>query len=239
VREHTVALSRLPPPLDGLRLLQLSDLHLDEDARLVDALLERVEGLRYDAVVLTGDYRVGTSGPVEPTLAELARLQAALAAPAYAVLGNHDSVRMLPGLEALGIRVLLNEHATLEHGGAQLYLAGVDDPHYYRMDDLARAQAGIPAGAVTVLLSHSPELYREAAASDVDLFLCGHTHGGQICLPGGIAVILEARIPRRLGAGPWRQGAMRGYTSRGVGTSVVDVRFNCPPEITLHTLRRA
>jgi predicted MPP superfamily phosphohydrolase len=97
----------------------------------------------------------------------------------------------------------------------------------------------VPDGAPAILLSHTPELYRQAAHAGFDFFLCGHTHGGQICLPGGVPVILEAKIPRRLGSGAWSHGPMQGYTSRGAGTSVVDVRFNCPGEITLHRLRCA
>jgi predicted MPP superfamily phosphohydrolase len=85
-------------------------------------------------------------------------------------------------------------------------------------------------------LSHTPEVYRQAAHAGYDAFLCGHTHGGQICLPGGIPLTLDARCPRRLGRGAWRHQSMQGYTSAGAGTSIVNLRFNCPPEITLHTL---
>ena len=95
----------------------------------------------------------------------------------------------------------------------------------------------IPAGAFSILLSHTPETYREAAAAGFDLMLSGHTHGGQLCLPGGIPIKLEARLPRSMGAGAWRYAEMAGYTSVGAGTSLLPVRLNCPPEITLHTLR--
>jgi uncharacterized protein len=88
------------------------------------------------------------------------------------------------------------------------------------------------------LLSHTPEVYRQAAHAGFDLLLSGHTHGGQICLPGSIPLMLEAVLPRRMGAGAWQHGKMAGYTSVGAGCSVVPVRFNCPPEITLHRLRR-
>ena len=87
-------------------------------------------------------------------------------------------------------------------------------------------------------MSHTPEIYRQAAHADFNLLLAGHTHGGQICLPGSIPITLDSVLPRRLGAGAWRYHTMIGYTSVGVGTSMVAVRLNCPPEITLHHLRR-
>jgi len=86
---------------------------------------------------------------------------------------------------------------------------------------------------------YTPEIYRQAAAAGFDLLLSGHTHGGQICLPGGIPLTLDATLPRSLGSGAWKYRDMAGYTSVGAGSSVVPVRFNCPPEITLHYLRSA
>ena len=90
----------------------------------------------------------------------------------------------------------------------------------------------------SILLSHTPEIYDRAAGAGFDLMLSGHTHGGQLCLPGGIPIRLEAKLPRSMAAGLWRHGEMVGYTTRGVGTSLLPVRLNCPPEITLHALRR-
>src|SRR5690606_31536466 len=112
------------------------------------------------------------------------------------------------------------------------------DPHYYRADNLEKAAAGLPDGAVTILLAHSPEIYRHAAYADFDLLLCGHTHGGQICLPGGRPIICNANSPRELCRGAWRYRDLQGYTSLGSGACMVDVRINCPPEITVHHLRR-
>ena len=87
-------------------------------------------------------------------------------------------------------------------------------------------------------MSHTPEIYRQAAHSDFTVMLCGHTHGGQICLPGEIPITLDSTMPRRLGRGAWSYHRMIGYTSVGAGTSIVEVRLNCPPEVTLHTLTR-
>ena len=90
----------------------------------------------------------------------------------------------------------------------------------------------------SILLSHTPEVYRQAAHAGFDLMLSGHTHGGQICLPGGVPLTLDSGC-RAIGAGAWRYDAMAGYTSVGAGSSIVPVRFNCPPEITLHRLHRS
>jgi hypothetical protein len=97
----------------------------------------------------------------------------------------------------------------------------------------------VPSEAFSVLLSHTPEIFRQAAHAGFNLLLSGHTHGGQICLPGRIPIILESRLPRSMGSGPWVYGDLSGYTSVGVGSSIVPVRFNCPPEITLHHLHSA
>jgi len=167
----------------------------------------------------------------------MARLRTHLTGPVYGVLGNHDSIEMVPVLEDMGILMLLNESVRIDRGGAGIHIAGIDDAHFYRMDDIGKAAADIPRGEVSILLSHTPEVFRGAADAGFDLLLSGHTHGGQICLPGGIPITLEAAMPRRFGAGAWTYRDMAGYTSVGAGSSVVPVRFNCPPEITLHHLR--
>jgi predicted MPP superfamily phosphohydrolase len=167
----------------------------------------------------------------------MARVCAHIDGPIYGVLGNHDSIRMVPALEDLGIRMLLNEAETLERGAQRIHLAGIDDAHYYRLDNIEKAVLQLPGDEFSILLSHTPEIYRQAAHADFDLLLSGHTHGGQICLPGAIPITLESVMPRRMGSGLWKYRRMVGYTSVGVGASVAPVRINCPPEITLHHLR--
>ncbi len=234
-----IRFSRLPEAFDGFRLLHLSDPHLDMHVDMPHAIAEAVRQVEYDACVITGDFRARTFGPEEAALAGLERIRAQLPDPVFAVLGNHDSLRMLPAIEAFGIRVLMNESVSLEREGAHLYLVGVDDPHYYAMDNLEKALASVPPDAFAVLLAHSAEIYRQAAHAGIDLLLCGHTHGGQIALPGGIPILCNARAPRRMCKGAWRHQGMQGYTSRGIGVSLLDVRLNSPPEMTLHVLRRA
>jgi predicted MPP superfamily phosphohydrolase len=152
--------------------------------------------------------------------------------------GRFNSIIMVPDLEALGIRVLLNESVAIDRDNSSIYLVGVDDAHFYRADNIEKAAAAVPHDCVSVLLSHTPEIYRQAAHAGFNLMLSGHTHGGQICLPGGIPILLEADLPRAFGAGAWHHAGMAGYTSAGTGSSVVPVRFNSRPEIALHQLRR-
>jgi uncharacterized protein len=238
-QSHDVVLPGLPAALDGYKILQISDPHLDTAEDVPQILIDCVRDLDYELCVLTGDYRSSTFGSYDQTLTALARVRPYLKTPVYAVLGNHDSIRMVPGMEALGIRVLLNESVRIERGGAALHLAGIEDAHYYRLHDIDSVAPPAP-DIISLLLSHTPEAYREAAQAGFHLMLSGHTHGGQICLPGGFPLIIDAGdCPRRYAKGSWRHGNMIGYTSTGSGASIVDVRLNCPPEVTLHQLRRA
>src|SRR5262245_41146828 len=122
---------------------------------------------------------------------------------------------MLQGLEEMGIRMLLNEHETIKRGHQHIYIAGIDDAHFFRADNIEKAASRIPSDEFSILLSHTPEIYRQAALAEFNLLL----------------------LPRHMGCGPWKYRNLIGYTSVGAGSSVVPVRFNCPPEITLHYLQ--
>lgn len=235
---NTFHVPDLPASFEGFRILHLTDLHVDMDEANLQAVIDQITPLEYDLCVLTGDYRRLTWGPVDEALEGMAKLRDAIRGDAYAVLGNHDSIRMVPGLEDMGYRLLMNEHSEIHRNGEILYLAGVDDAHFYKVHNLHQAGDNIPLAGISILLSHTPEIYREAAHAGYDIFLCGHTHGGQICLPGGLPVTLDSDCPRALGRGHWRMNSMQGYTSPGSGTSVINVRLNCPPEVTIHTLTR-
>lgn len=239
VERQELTFANLGERFDGLRILWISDLHIDPLDGLAELILERTSGLDYDFCVLGGDYCFDHA-MTEAAVERMHTLAAGLTgrSAVYAILGNHDEYAMGQMLEAAGVRVLVNEHVRLERDGQTLYLVGVDDPHYYGADDLPAALNGVEAGAFTVLLCHSPEAYRRAAGAGIDLFLAGHTHGGQVCLPNGFAPVTCASVPRRLIKGLWRHEAMTGYTSRGAGASGIAVRFNCPGEITLLTLRK-
>lgn len=236
-RQNTLESAALPTNFDGFTILHISDLHVEISVGAMRHLLSLVGDINYDICVLTGDYRGKTYGAFDKSLEYVDELRARLTAPVYGVLGNHDSIRMTPALEAMGIRMLFNECDAIVRQGQTIYLAGVDDAHFYRADDIEKAAAQIPKDAFSILLSHTPEVYRQAASENFDVMLSGHTHGGQLCLPGGFPIKLEAILPRSMSAGAWRYAGMAGYTSVGAGTSLSPVRLNCPAEITLHTLR--
>ena len=236
VRHNHIHMNTLPSRFDGFTLLHISDLHVDMNKGAMRRLVELLAEVTYDVCVLTGDYRGKTFGPFDAALQGLARVRSRLKGPVYGVLGNHDTIRMVPGLEEMGIKMLLNECEAISRGDEAIYLAGIDDAHYYRVDNIEKAAFDIPDNGFSILLSHTPEIYRQAAHAGFDLLLSGHTHGGQICLPGSIPITLDLVLPRYMGSGPWKYHAMVGYTSVGVGSSIVAVRLNCPPEITLHHL---
>ena len=235
VNHNYLAFEALPSRFDGFTVLHISDLHVDMNEGAMRRLTELLPGLDYDLCVLTGDYRGATFGAFDAALEGLARVRSELRGQVYGVLGNHDTIRMVPGLEEMRIRMLLNECEVISRDDQRIYLAGIDDAHYYRVDNIEKAASGIPHDGI--LLSHTPEICRQAAQAGFYLLLGGHTHGGQICLPGSIPITLDSVLPRRMGAGSWNYHEMMGYTSVGVGSSIVAVRINCLPEITLHHLQ--
>jgi predicted MPP superfamily phosphohydrolase len=239
LRHNRIVSPHLPDAFEGYSILQLSDLHVEMSATAMRKVAHLLKGLRYDLCVLTGDYRGDTFGRYDTTLAGMAEVRAALNGTVYGVLGNHDTVCLVPGLEEMGIEMLLNESRTIERDGERIHLAGIDDAHFYQMDNIEKAAADIPHDEFSILISHTPEIYRQAAHADFNVLLSGHTHGGQICLPGRIPITLDSVLPRSMGAGAWRYHDMIGYTSVGAGVCIVPVRFNCPPEITLHRLSRS
>jgi predicted MPP superfamily phosphohydrolase len=238
IRHNYIESPVLPNAFDGFTVLHLSDLHVDMNEDAMERVIGLVQDQTYDSCVLTGDFRGQTFGSFAQALAGMARLRRALKGRVYGVLGNHDSVEMVPALEEMGIRLLLNECEVIERGKVRIHLAGVDDAHFYRLDNIEKAASGIPHEEFSILISHTPEIYRHAAHAGFHVLLSGHTHGGQICLPGGIPLTLGSVLPRRMGAGAWKYHKMVGYTSVGAGSSVVPVRFNCPPEVTLHHFKQ-
>jgi predicted MPP superfamily phosphohydrolase len=154
----------------------------------------------------------------------------------FAVLGNHDTHDLVEAVEMLGIRVLVNEHQTIERSGAAIRLTGIDDVNYFYTDDADATLRAPRDGLLSIALVHSPEMADVAAEAGYALYLSGHTHGGQVCLPDGRPLYTAISRHKNLAAGAWTFGDMIGYTSRGVGVAR-PVRFNCPPEVALLRLR--
>jgi uncharacterized protein len=203
----------------------------------VQAAVEAVNQLRPDAVMLTGDYVSRDAALAEPCAQALGALQAP--AGVYAVLGNHDhwtdAGEVERALAAQSLTVLRNDAVPIERGGARLWIAGVDDVRQRRAD-LDRALRLVPADQAAILLAHEPDYADLAAQHPIDLQLSGHSHGGQVRLPILGAPFLPY-LGRKYPRGLYRLGALQLYTNRGLGVVAPPVRFNCPPEITLLTLR--
>lgn len=239
ITQTTLPINNLPIAFEGYRVLHISDLHLDITPEMATILISKIESVDYELCVITGDYRAKTHGDYCAAIEAMRNVRPHITTPVYSVLGNHDTILMVPELEEIGIQMLMNEHVAIEHRGEKLWLAGIDDPHYFRADNIEKACNEIPADAASILLAHTPEIYRHAAYADIGAMLCGHTHGGQICLPGGKPIYCNATCSHRYCSGLWRHHNMTGYTSRGSGSSLVDARLNCPPEITIHHLCNA
>lgn len=238
LEQNDVYLPDLPAAFDGYTILHLSDLHADGLVDEGEGIVRIVETVPCDLAVLTGDFSFENSTYYEPSLESLVPIVRSISSHngIFGILGNHDILEMVPVLERMGVQMLLNEAVQLHRGTANIVLAGVDDPHYYKCHDLQKALSAVTPDQFVILLSHSPEIAQEASRCGIDFYLCGHTHGGQICLPGRIPMFANSSCNRSFLSGRWSCGAMQGYTSRGTGFSLTAARLFCPPEITLHTL---
>ena len=241
VERIDIHLPGLPQAFDQTKILFISDLHIEGTDLLADTLIDRVEGLEYDVCILGGDYSFSERIESDVAFSRMVKIATFLTkrTEVFGILGNHDLYSMAVCLHQCGVQMLINDSVCLQKEGDSLHLVGVDDGHYYQADDLSLAESDVPMDALRILLCHSPERYKPAAAAGYALYLAGHTHGGQICLPNGFAPVTCASVPRALLRGLWRYHDMQGYTSRGCGTSSLPVRFFCPPEMTLLTLSGA
>jgi uncharacterized protein len=240
IREITLYYPDLPPNFDGFRLLQLSDFHIDGIDGLAEVLVPILAPIKPDLCVFTGDYRFEDRGPCEGVYPPMRKVIDAISAKhgIWGILGNHDSAEIAYGLEALGVRMLINENVEIRRGGDSLWLAGVDDPFDYHCADINAALADVPEDGFKVLLAHAPEVYEAAAARAVHLYLTGHTHAGQIRLPIIGSLKHNSHCPKEFSFGLWKHRSMRGYTTSGIGCSSVPVRFHCPPELVIFNLKR-
>jgi predicted MPP superfamily phosphohydrolase len=238
VEHRQIYLRRLPRELDGLRVVQLTDIHHSPftSREQIERAVETANSLEPDIIALTGDYISKERAYAAPCAELLGRLYARYGV--YAVLGNHDhwtDAALITDLfRAEGIKVLVNEGMRFEKQGAAFWLAGVDDT-MVGLEDLSLALAGSRDEEMKLLLAHNPIILRRAARADVDLVLSGHTHGGQVALRAEGSASSRAR--RRTLAGLARHGSTQIYVSRGLGTVVLPIRYGCPPEVSFLELR--
>jgi uncharacterized protein len=234
-----VRLPKLPSAFDGFRIVLLTDLHLHPftTANVIRRTVEMSNALKPDLVLLGGDFVCGSAEAAFELAPILERLDAKHGV--FAVLGNHDHRQgariVLDGLRAASIRVLINEGVRLTVGGGAIFLAGIDSVSAGQPNPTAAFLAR-KNEAVSLALVHEPDYINQLSRLvQVDLQLSGHTHGGQVRIPGLGAIILPAG-GRTYVEGLYRVGSSQVYTSRGIGMVGVPFRFNCPPEVTEITL---
>lgn len=242
VEEVTVPLAQLPQSLDGLSVGLLSDLHLGPylGASELAQAVETMQQLRPQLVVISGDFvSRGSEWQRAEALSPLGALQAPLGV--FAVLGNHDhwtdAAWVAAVVQGQGITVLSNSARRLSDAGQGLWLVGVDSI-WVGAEDLPRALAGVPDDTCKLLLVHEPDFADKAARWAIDLQLSGHSHGGQVRLPLLGAPLLPL-WGQKYPIGLQRVGDTWVYTNRGLGVIDPPLRFNCRPEVTLLTLRKA
>jgi len=251
VTDVEIFLSRLPEAFDGFTIAQLSDFHYEDHFSVnpISKAVDVVNGLHPDLIVLTGDF---VTVPLFTYHTAPARRAAAHAAPCaqalqqlhgpagvFAILGNHDAGsdagRIVEALESHRISVLLNRAIPIERGTARIWLSGIDDVLEGR-PSLGRILNSIPQSETNILLAHEPDFADEISRTTVDLQLSGHSHGGQVWIPGVGAPWLP-QLGRKYPRGIYKIRNLVLYTNIGIGTIRMPIRLNCPPEITLITLR--
>lgn len=246
-----IVLPRLPAAFNGFTIAQLSDFHYNEhfSAAPIRTAIEMVNNLRPDMVVLTGDFvtvpmfhrRFHTDKraalAAEPCASLLAQLQPRLGT--VSVLGNHDvgsdPHRIIEIFDSHRFPVLCNGSMPVEQGGSRIWFCGLDSV-WEGKPDLDLALRGIPGGELVILLVHEPDFADKAAHYPVDFQLSGHSHGGQVWLPG-IGAPWLPKFAKKYPRGLHQIGPLTQYTNMGLGTIRLPIRLNCPPEVTLFTLR--
>jgi len=245
---RTIPIANLPSPFHGYRIVQLSDIHLDEytEPFFLERIVHKVNILAPDLVLLTGDFI--TNGSLSFAVSHhaahrCAEIIATLTAPLrYAVLGNHDvaynAALVIQSLTSRGTPVLVNQNIAIEKNGDRLWICGLEDPGTSHPDlDLAVPSA---PRAPVILMSHEPDYADTVIAHPrghlVDLMLSGHSHGGQIRLPFLRPLVLPP-MGEKYPMGHYQFRQMQLYVNRGIGTVGLPLRLNCPPEVTVLTLQ--
>ncbi len=229
----SITLPRLPKKLDGFKIIHLSDTHHSPFTNLehIARAVKIANRLRPDIFILTGDYVSHERKYIAPVAKVLGCLKSEFGT--FACLGNHDhwtdADEITKRFRDAGIKVLINEGIRFEARGGSIWLAGVDD-HMVGKSDLPAALKGSFPDEMKLLLAHNPIIFRQAARLGVDLTLSGHTHGGQVKIREEEKRILPRR---RLSAGLHARKSSQIYITRGIGTVVLPIRYQCPPEISM------
>jgi len=232
-----IDLHRLPKKLDGFKIIHLSDIHHSPFTNLehIERVVKVANRLKPDIFLLTGDYVSHEKKYIAPVAKVLGGLVSKFGT--YACLGNHDHWTdpdlVVKKFRDAGIKMLVNEGFRFEARDASFWMCGVDD-HMVGKTDLAAALKGAFPDEMKLLLAHNPLIFRQAARFGVDLTLSGHTHGGQVKVRDPEKRLLPRR---KLSSGLHKRKDSQIYITRGIGTVVLPIRYQCPPEISLLVLR--
>ena len=238
---YEIPIAALPPQLHGIRIAHLTDLHFKKSwSEVYQQIIDRVRHEAPDLILMTGDF-VDNKRNHLPALPHVRRLLEGLRAPlgCFGILGNHDRYALGPRLDNSGITLIDGRQHVIDVDGAELELIGLpgvdrDDVTQQVIQSYPLPRRGVPR----IILSHFPDVLRDAAVLRPDLFLAGHTHGGQICFPGGYPILRHDSLPRRLCTGVHRAASTWLVVSRGLGFTGLPWRVFCPAEVVELTLSR-
>lgn len=236
--EQVFYFESLPQEFDDFKILHLSDLHLDSLDGITKAISDAIADEQFDICVMTGDYRFHSQGnyahvikPLKDILAKIKTKYGILA-----VLGNHDTCKIVNYQNDLNVKFLINESYKVTRNGQTIVFSGTDDPFKYFTQSAVDVLAE-ESDKFKIALVHTSELSDSASQNNYSLYLCGHTHAGQICLPGGIPLITHQYEGRKFFKGVWHVNGMTGFTSSGCGVSGIPVRFFSRGEVTRIVLK--
>jgi len=239
-----ISLEKLPENFEGLKIIQISDLHSKKFGRKEKRILEIIGQQKADFIFITGDINEARQKKIDSNIKFWEKLGKINSGCVYAVFGNHlyedkkiEPIIIRDILEKSGIQVLDNENIKLEREGQYIWLLGVNDPHTNH-HNLLKALQGVDNSSIRILLSHSPEIVDDFRAGDADLILTGHTHGGQVKIPGVRAFWSPTKYHGKYARGLFKVKGVYVYVNRGIGTKKLPIRFNSRPEITLFTLKK-
>lgn len=267
IERLSIEIKNLTPSFRGVKIAHLSDLHSKNFGKKENKVLEILQSLNPDFIFITGDFINETTKDLESCQNFWKKLSENYSKKIFGVLGNHDhyhqQFKIIKNLlKESGIEILKNEAVILRRNedfiyphtkrgqgaksakvdevnpryGVGVYLIGVDDPHE-GYDDVEKAMAGIEADASKILIAHSPEIFRKVKGKGVDLVLVGHTHGGQINIPFITNLLLPLKYDKKYKSGLFKENSTFLYVNRGIGTTLLPIRFNAPPEIALIELK--
>ncbi|MCK4592788.1 metallophosphoesterase [Candidatus Parcubacteria bacterium] len=244
VERISVEIENLPESFNGAKIVHLTDFHSRNFSRREKRVLEILEDIDPDFVFITGDFIDHSTKDLDSCQKFWRELSSQYQGKTFGVLGNHEHWIKSPDIAAIkkmleenGISVLNNENRKIFQGGKYIYLLGVDDPDSEK-DDLPKAMINTEENIPKILLAHSPDIIDNLQGEKVDLILVGHTHGGQVVIPFVKPFWVPTKNRGKYASGLFRINDTNLYVNRGIGMASLQIRFNCPPEITVIELKQ-